>query len=511
MSQMSSAKPGFVRRLFEILPGALAWGSLILPIVLSQFMPSAVVTFVILFDLYWLYKAIIITFHLLWGYRRHKRAMKENWLQKAKKIVGFNDLYHAIIIATYKEDISILRSTFQAIVDSDYPMKNFIVVLATEERDKENAIVNAQLLEKEFGKRFGRFIYTVHPGDIEGEVRGKGGNITWAARRLQEKLDEWKIAYDQVVVTTLDADNRVDRQYFAELAYNYLVHPDPEHVSFQPIPMFFNNIWEAPLPSRLLAHGTMFWVMIESTRPWRLRNFSSHSQSMKALVYIDYWSTSTIVEDGHQYWRSYYAYDGNYEVAPLFTPIYQDAVVAGSFLESVKELYLQRRRWTWGVSDIPYVIENNFKNTSIPWYDKWFKALRLLEGHFTWATQSVYIMVAGWIPIILNDTFNDTVLAYNFPVVASRLLTIAMVGMITNLTIGSLLLPQIADKQRRFRLLALEWILMPMISPVTSLMFGAIPALDSQTRLMFGKYLEFRVTVKTRNLDGKTLPKTVAV
>lgn len=502
-------KPSFGRRLLEIMPGSLAWGALVLPIVLSQFWPSFVVAFVILFDLYWLYKAIIITIHLVLGYKKHRWAMTVDWLAKAKVQPGFKKLYHAAIVATYKEDIEILRATFQAIVDSDYPLKNMIVVLATEGRDKENAMRTAKILEKEFADKFGYYLVTSHPGDIEGEVKGKGGNITWSARILEKKLAEWNIPCEDVVVTTLDADNRVDRLYFAELAYNYLTHPDPVRVSFQPIPMFFNNIWEAPLPSRLLAHGTMFWVMIESTRPWRLRNFSSHSQSMKALVDIDYWSTKTIVEDGHQYWRSYFSYNGNYTVEPLYTPIYQDAVVAGSFWESVKELYLQRRRWTWGVSDIPYVIENCFKNTSIPWWDKGPKAWRAIEGHFSWATQSVYIMVAGWIPILLNDTFNDTVLAYNFPVIASRLLTLAMVGMITNLTVGTLLLPQIPDKKRRFKLLALEWILLPIISPVTSLVFGAIPALDSQTRLMFGKYLEFRVTVKTRNLEGQVLPKTV--
>ncbi len=498
------------RRFLEIIPGTLSWSALILPIILSQFIPTGVVAFVILFDLYWLYKAVIMTIHLVAGFRQHKIAMAKDWLAMTKPIPGFNDLYHAVIIATYKEDLPILESTFQALVDSDYPHQKLIVVLATEERDRQRAQTNAKALEKKFGKVFGRFIVTEHPANIEGEVKGKGSNITWAARRLQEKLVDWKIDYDRVVVTTLDADNRVDRQYFANLAHSYLSHSDPVHVSFQPIPMFFNNIWEASLPSRLLAHGTMFWVMIESTRPWRLRNFSSHSQSMKALVDIDFWSTKTIVEDGHQYWRSYFAYNGHYWVEPLYIPIYQDAVVAGTVLESIKELYLQRRRWTWGVSDIPYIIENCLKNTSAPFFDKWLKALRAIEAHFSWATQSIYIMIAGWIPIMLNETFHDTVLAYNFPLVASRLLTLAMIGMITNLTVGTLLLPQIPDKKRRARLLTLEWILMPIISPFTSLLFGAFPALDSQTRLLLGKYLEYRVTVKVRNIDGHVLPKTTS-
>src|SRR5688572_15236786 len=96
-----------LRRFLEIIPGTLAWGALILPIVLSQFIPSVVVAFVILFDLYWLYKAVIMTGHLVWGYFRHKKAMATDWLPMAKKQQGFNQLYHAVIVATYKEDISI--------------------------------------------------------------------------------------------------------------------------------------------------------------------------------------------------------------------------------------------------------------------------------------------------------------------------------------------------------------------------------------------------------------------
>jgi hypothetical protein len=39
-----------------------------------------------------------------------------------------------------------------------------------------------------------------------------------------------------------------------------------------------------------------------------------------------------------------------------------------------------------------------------------------------------------------------------------------------------------------------EWLL---IVPI-SVLFGGIPALDAQTRLMLGRYLEFWVTVKKR-------------
>jgi hypothetical protein len=59
-----------------------------------------------------------------------------------------------------------------------------------------------------------------------------------------------------------------------------------------------------------------------------------------------------------------------------------------------------------------------------------------------------------------------------------------------------LLLPKKPKKYGFFKYIAMlgQWIVLP----VTIIIFGSIPGLDAQTRLMLGKYLGFWVTPKAR-------------
>src|SRR6202035_4839433 len=105
-----------------------------------------------------------------------------------------------------------------------------------------------------------------------------------------------------------------------------------------------------------------------------------HAQPMAALIDTDFWSVRTIVEDSHQYWRTYFRYDGNHEVYPIFVPIYQDAVFTDSYRRTLRAQFKQVQRWAWGASDIAYVANQGFlKKNNIPRYKVWAKWLRLIE------------------------------------------------------------------------------------------------------------------------------------
>jgi hypothetical protein len=181
----------------------------------------------------------------------------------------------------------------------------------------------------------------------------------------------------------------------------------------------------------------------------------------------------------------------------MYTPIYMDAVLGDTIKDTLHEQYLQKKRWSWGVSDIPYVMEHTFKNTNIPFVDRWCNALILWESHISWSTTSLILATSSWLPLAFNLDFRNTVLAFNFPIIYKWLVTVAWIGMVVTLIISTLLVPQKKGKKPKLRIV-FDWILTPIIMPFSNIFFSSVPALESQTRLMLGKYLEvFRVTKKS--------------
>lgn len=528
----------------------MSWSVLIGPIVLSLVWPVAVAYFIIAFDLMWLLKSFRMSLGLVEGYLNLKKSEKVDWQKRLAELediessyAGYqkklataskpswfglarkskdrpkferlkrefsriediyshkttlikpSEIYHVIITAVYNESLDVLRPSLEAILKSEYDPKKIIFVLAYEQRGGEQTAKNARTLEREYSKKFGGYLSICHPDGMQGELKGKGANITYAGHIVKTYLEDRKIDPINAVVTTLDSDHRPDPKYLPYLTYEYCINPNRTHFSYQPIAMFLNNIWDAPAPMRVIATGNSFWLLMESVRHYRLRNFAAHAQSMQTLLDTDFWSVTTIVEDGHQYWRTFYAYDGDHLVEPLYVPVYQDAVLAESYRKTFITQYKQIRRWAYGASDIPFVVVNNLKNPKIPFFKKWIQFFRLSEGHLSWATAPLILTFAAWAPLLINSNFTRQVLAHQLPVAASRILTIALVGQFITICLSLLTLPPRPKHYHKAKIIFMifQWVLIP----VTSIVFGCTAALDSQTRLMFGRYPKaFDVTEK---------------
>ena len=490
------------RRLFrflEIIPGVLSWLTILLVILLSWKKPVWVVFFIIAFDIYWLLKTLFLSFHQRVAFKKMKQSLKIDWLQKLDELPvrNWQEIYHLIILPFYKEKLEIVRPTFKALVNSKYPLDKFIVFLAAEERAGEQAIEIIEEIKKEFKDKFFKFSFTIHPKNIAGELAGKGANETWAGREAKKLIDELKIPYENIIVSSFDIDTQVYPYYFACLTHNYLTCKDPLHSSFQPVPIYNNNIWDAPAISRVIAMGSTFWHMLQQERPERMYTFSSHSMSFKALVEMDFWPVRNVSEDSRVFYHSYLFYDGNYQSLPLFYPLSMDANLAESFWQTVKNVFKQQTRWTWGVENVPYFTFGCIKNKAMAFKKKIYHCLNHWEAFWSWATNSLMIFLLGWLPLIIGgDEFNRTMLSYNLPRMTRLIMTLAMVGLVGSAFYALQLLPPrpAKYKSRKYIWMILQWVLVPFVMIV----FGSIPALISQTRLMLGKYMGFWVTEKER-------------
>lgn len=488
-------------RLLEMIPGFFVWATFISAIALSFIKPIWVIYFIIIYDLIFLARVIYLQVYLVISFKRFKKAETINWLELVQKNPRWEDIYHLIMLPTYQEGMEVLRTTFESLCRSNYPKQKFIVVFATEEKDKERARENAAIIQREYGNKFFKLLVTEHPSGVPGELPGKGANTAYAGRKAKEFIDDLKLPYENVIVSSFDIDTCVHREYFGYLTNAYLNHPDPTHTSFQPVPLFNNNIWDSPALMRVVANGTTFWLMTEQLRPERLFTFSSHSMSFKALVDVDFWQNDIVTEDSRIFLQCFLEYDGNYKVTPMYIPVSMDTVLGGSLWESLKNQYKQQRRWAWGVEHLPYMIWFFRKNKKIPWSKKFRYIWNLGEGMYSWAVAPILIFLLGRLPLFVASFKQETsAVAQNAPYVLQMLMIAAMVGLILMAAFSTFLLPKRPRQVKKTKIIemVLQWVLFPF----TMVAFGSIPAIDAQTRLMLGKYLGFQVTKKVRKVGN---------
>ena len=523
-------------RFFEMLPLILSVTLILLPIILSLINPLAATVFIVAYLIMFFVKAVAGAYRTIQGYNFLERAQKIDWRQRLddleepqialmrveqqlkaknrpwriadhhrslkqvvanpKKFFKPSEAYSAVIIALYNESKDVLEPTLRALFASNYDLSRMILIIAYEGRGPERCHKLAHDIVAEYKDKCFYAAAVEHPDGLPYEVRGKGGNITFAGKFLQDFLKKRGIADERVLVTTLDSDNRPHPMYLSYAMYEYIRDAERDRRAFQPIALYINNIWDAPAPMRVLATGNSFFTIINATRPHTLRNFASHSQGMASLRRTKLWSVRTIVEDGHQYWRSWFAFDGNYHVTPVYVPIYQDAVLAETYGKTIKAQFVQLRRWAYGASDIAYVADKGLrKNRTVSFWGFWAHFIRLIDNHVSWAAAPLIITFGAWAPLFINADSQHSIVAHELPQIASQLQFLAMFGLFITVFLTFKMLPPRPERYKRRRniFMLAQWLFMP----VTSICYGAAAAFYSQVRLFTGKYLDkFDVTVK---------------
>ena len=543
-----------LQRVLEVVPGAVTWGLIVLSIGLSFRWPEAVAWFVLTFDVYWLYKAVMLTGSVAAAFTMIRRTVDVDWrtrtyalrdisgriaeietrlkgirsrievLERAGERVAAiggrreaarlraerkellrllarrgdaipdpDRLWHVALVPTYTEPYEKLHETIRALAEADWPRERKMIAIITRETDHDGR-ENVARLREAFGDAFLHFFHILDPLE-PGIVVGKSSAMAYGGRWLYRELLGLGFDPREVVVTDLDSDYRVHPRYFGYLSWTFLTDPDRFRRLYQPVPMFHNNLWQTPLPVRLVAIGATHVQMWRSLTPEKLISFSSYSVCLQTVHEVDYWATDAIPEDSRFYWKSFFRYSGEFQAIPLFMPIYGDAVRARSYPRSLIQQYTQIRRWAWGVTDIPYYIRNALAHSEIPRMLRVRRLLDLWLDHLNWAIAPFVIIFGSNLPLFLNPAFAQTTLGQNLPLYASWLLTGAFACLVVLMYVEERIAPPRPAEWGLVRNVVsrIQWLFLPMVG----LVFSNLPALDAQTRLMAGKYLEYRVTEKS--------------
>lgn len=520
-------------RFFEMLPAIISVGAIVALILLSVFSPVAASIFVLFLVIIMFVKALAMAFRTIQGYIVYKKTSALAWSRRLRnlstpeisleKVIALDssiygvkqhaenlkriidnprdypkpdDIYHGVFVMIYNEGYTTVKPTIEAIVKSDYDLSKLIIVLAYEERGGEDTQKMIDKIVKEYNGVFKDILPIMHPVGLPDEIVGKGPNATYAGYKFADYVAKEKIDPKDVIVTTLDADNRVEKNYFPYLTYEWIMAPNRQKVAYQPVCLFTNNIWDVPAPMRVVAVGNSFWNIISSMRPHLLRNFASHAQGLEALIDMDFWSKRTIVEDGHHYYRSYFHFDGDYSVIPLKVSIGQDAVLSDGYWKSFKAQFVQVRRWAYGASDVAYVADSIRKRSKkVKFWPAFTRWVRLLDSHVTQAIVAPVVAFGGWIPLIISPDSAQALSVHELPIVIGNIQQIAMIGIAVTVFTSFLMLPQKPARYKKSRniLMVLQWVIMP----ITSIVYASASAYYSQIRLFLGKYLTvFDVTEK---------------
>jgi cellulose synthase/poly-beta-1,6-N-acetylglucosamine synthase-like glycosyltransferase len=500
-SAFDQALHQFGARLFEAAPGLVTWVLLLAPAWIPIIFPwpgaFVVAGGVLLFDIYWLFRSMTVVTGVYNTLSRMRRDMKTNWLEVCHRdqAEGLNDplqYIHLCVIPTYTEPYHVLEKTVQAIVDSNYPPDKKMIGIITRETDKPGW-ENVARLKAKFGDQLRGFYHIKDPLE-PGIVIGKSAAMNWGGRWMVRVLTEEGYNLSQILLTDLDSDYRVHRQYFGWISHHHAREPLRDFVIWQPVPLFHNNIWQVPMAVRVMSAATSQWQMFLHSRPHRLVAFSSYTCSLEFVHKVGYWDKDVIPEDSRFYWKAFFTFGERFSVKSVYLPLYGDSPMSRDYASTHMSQYNQIKRWAWGITDVPYVLARLFKHPEIPLFLRVTRFLNLFLNHLNWIFLPLLLLFGASVPIWVSQDFALTDLGQALWSWSGLLLTITLSTTIFFVMIELALLPPKPKEWPAWKkvLVHVQYI----AYPVVGLVLSVLPALEAHTRLLLGRYLEYKITEK---------------
>jgi len=468
------------------------------------------------------------------------KADQEEWKNiQGTKFATLTNVYQAPMFPIYNEPSEVLTRSLRSIFDSDYDLSKIVVFISQEGRMGEefNSKIREEIGANDWIKTFNasekrldivydnqhkdlgydgkafkdvdldytklNIIFTQHPDGLEGEIKGKASNEDWGARQVSLFCKTKGIDHEMTMVTSLDADSKVSKNYFALLSYKFCLTPKRLHAGFEPIPVYTNNYFDCTFLPRLVSTQTTLWQISQNNLNKNTVFFANYSVSLSVLMDVDFWEREYSAEDYLFYAKCLSHYKGDFEVMSFYGMFMGDTVVGDDYMNSLENQYRQLQRWTWGgVESFPYVVRSFFwksgegyKNT--PFGAKFRVVAEVFINHFFWATTPFVFSIGVALPGFFGGAaFSQTQVSQNLSTFAQYFAWTSWCFVAIYSFITFTFVAREAVGNRRFKVIEiLKLVSQAIFSPTVYGLMG-IPAIDSQIRGIRGKYLGYWVTPK---------------
>ncbi|MEX1068759.1 MAG: hypothetical protein WED08_03065, partial [Patescibacteria group bacterium] len=348
-----------------------------------------------------------------------------------------------------------------------------------------------------FGKKLGTVWTTAHPYGLPGEAVGAAANRTWAAKHALKEIKNLGMDVNDFLLTTLDADMRFHPQYLPRLSHSFLTEPNRLDKFFQTaLYLFDNNLWDVPPLMRIQANSLSLAVLSSwVVEPQYKDTWSCYSVALPTVIKAGFWNPAIGVDDTTFYWNAFLKKEGKFDGAHFYIPVYADAVQDKNLFKTHIAQYKQLLRWGWGIVIFPIAMKG-FLTTKIPLGLKLSKTYHLIERFAIWYTLAFMITFGFSALALVNPEIKLTSLGYLLPRISGTVLTSTLALMLP-ISIYRQKITLAPPRHWPWWKKLWIWLEGPLIV-INLLIYNFLPYLDAQTRLMFGKRLEFWPTPKMR-------------
>ena len=418
---------------------------------------------------------------------------------RARRLAGapiLRSVHHVVIIPNYNEPLAILARTLDGLARQGCARRRLIVVLAME-ASESGADKKARTLRSRYAGKFARFIVTIHPANLPGEVPGKGANQRWAARQVRAMLEhDFGLVLAWVTLTSCDADSVLDPAYFDTVARMFAAQP-ARHQCFWQAPLSFeNNIWRVPGPVRVLTMLANVVNLSELANPFMLKlTQSTYTLSYVLADRIDYWDPCVLAEDSNILLRALFATGGRVSVVPVMLPTRGDAVTGDTLWHAMRNFYRQRMRHAWSCQNFGYIVQRWHRHAGVTLSQKLLYLLQVLQDFTLYAT-AAFVLAAGWL-LGLAVTGSPVISFFDLAIPAIFFVALNLVGALGTWAMWAgehVRCSRSAPGWRPIHLAAdvATWCVMP----AATLSLAVAPVLHANTRMLLGGEVRYLRTQK---------------